>query len=485
MTPLTDDDGDISDVQWQWYRSSSSSLTGGTAIGILDGDDNPTGSQTQTYTVQDTPATPNDVGQYLRVEATYRDSQGPNQTASFVSRNRVQRTRQSANTAPEFPSTSVARRITEDTTDDVGAPVRATDADGGDILTYSLLEADTDNDNGTFSIDRATGQLMVGDGGLDFEMPTDVAGVGVTLADGVTADAENNNVYVVTLRATDSSGDDSETVTVAITVTDVNEAPEFDNDITFPADLPQAEQDLPRNTDEMAADHPENTESLDIAIYTATDPEDGGVTLSLTGDDAAQFELGDDAEDDADAVQVLSFKEEPDFEMPEDRNGDNIYKVTVRASDGRFTTDQTVSVKVTDADETGEVELSSQDALIGVELTAELTDSDSGAPDPARLTNLNWTWQSGTPGAGQDCADVATWTAAGTESSNAYIPGVDDLGDCLRAVVTYTDRTRDENNNPADNTATATPPFVGFMNTATSDPTTAVRNTPGQPAAGV
>ena len=40
-------------------------------------------------------------------------------------------------------------------------------------------------------------------------------------------------------------------------------------------------------------------------------------------------------------------------------------------------------------------------------------------------------------------------------------------------MVTYTDRTRDENNNPADDDTLMT-----FMNTATSDPTTAVRNNP-------
>ena len=39
--------------------------------------------------------------------------------------------------------------------------------------------------------------------------------------------------------------------------------------------------------------------------------------------------------DDTNAVsQVLSFKEKTDFEMPGDRNRDNVYEVTVRASDG-------------------------------------------------------------------------------------------------------------------------------------------------------
>ena len=43
-------------------------------------------------------------------------------------------------------------------------------------------------------------------------------------------------------------------------------------------------------------------------------------------------------------------------------------------------------------------------------------------------------------------------------------------------MVTYTDRTRDEDNNATDNTAAQD--FVGFTNTVTSNATTAVRNNP-------
>ena len=68
----------------------------------------------------------------------------------------------------------------------VGAPVRATDADRGDILTYSIPDT---ADNAFFDIDRATGQLMVAAGVLDAE-------------DDVNTDDE----YVVMVTATDSSG---------------------------------------------------------------------------------------------------------------------------------------------------------------------------------------------------------------------------------------------------------------------------------------
>ena len=48
--------------------------------------------------------------------------------------------------------------------------------------------------------------------------------------------------------------------------------------------------------------------------------------------------------------------------MPGDDNGDNVYEVTVQVSDGSSTTARTVTVKVIDAEEDGEIELSTQDA---------------------------------------------------------------------------------------------------------------------------
>ena len=68
------------------------------------------------------------------------------------------------------------------------------------------------------------------------------------------------------------------------------------------------------------------------------------------GDDAGLFELAGNTGTEADATvsQVLSFKKSPDFEMPGDRNTDNVYEVTVRASDGTLNADRMVTVKVTD-----------------------------------------------------------------------------------------------------------------------------------------
>ena len=260
---LTDGDGTPIDVQWQWYRAQSRTSTG-TAIA---------GADTNTYTVVDSPESPNDVGRYLRVQATYRDAGGtPNQTASYVAENPVQATRDAANTEPEFSAATVARRITEHTTGNVGAPIRATDADR-DILTYSITGG---TDSASFDIDRATGQLTVAD---NANLDVDAAGT--------------DNMREVTVTATDSSGG-SDAVAVTIDVSEVNDDPMFT-----------------AGTEEMAADHPENTASLIISTYAATDPEDGNVTLSLMGDDVALFELADDTVDGVNVSQELSFKEEP------------------------------------------------------------------------------------------------------------------------------------------------------------------------------
>ena len=88
-----------------------------------------------------------------------------------------------------------------------------------------------------------------------------------------------------------------------------------------------------------------------------------------------------------DVSQVLSFKKSPDFEMPGDRNTDNLYEVTVRASDGTLNADLMVTVKVTnDVAEGGKVTLSSEEALVGVELTATLTDLEGGVSASGQIT---------------------------------------------------------------------------------------------------
>ena len=447
---VTDGDGPVpvTNIRWQWYRSSSKTAPG-TAIA---------NATSAAYTVKDT-STDNDVDMYLRAVATYSDSRGPNKTADLVSDYPVQAAR-TDNATPVFVSDTVTREVTEGPAGmEVGAPVTATDADN-DVLNYSKSTGGADNDS--FSIDQATGQLTFA-AELDFDDP---------------GSAATSNTYVVTIIATDSAGvassaGDANPVTVTITVTDVNEAP------TFGAAV--ATETPPANTAGMAADHMEDNAVLTVSAYTATDPEGGTVTFSLSGDDSDKFELNDP---DTPATlpaysKVLSFMEMPDFEMPGDNNQDNIYEVTVVASDGENTAMRSVTVKVTDADEGGKVTLSSQDALIGVELTATLADSDGGVPDPAVLTGVTWQWHKGATATFTPTATGQEANAISTAKSATYTPKATDRGEFLKVVAMYTDRTLDEDN-MADNNDDAG--FMTFMNTVTSDPTTAVRNNPDNQA---
>ena len=80
-----------------------------------------------------------------------------------------------------------------------------------------------------------------------------------------------------------------------------------------------------------------------VATYEAVDPEGSDVTLSLAGDDADAFSI--------DEAGVLTFLAPPDYEAPTDADGDNVYRVTVRAADASQAVGVLeVSVTVTDLD---------------------------------------------------------------------------------------------------------------------------------------
>lgn len=96
----------------------------------------------------------------------------------------------------------------------------------------------------------------------------------------------------------------------------------------------------PTFTSPTAATVPEATAGV---FYTAiaTDPDGSTVTYSLTGGaDQARFRITSSG--------ALSFFSPPDFEAPADANADNIYLVTITASDGSQTATLNLTVTVTD-----------------------------------------------------------------------------------------------------------------------------------------
>ena len=178
--------------------------------------------------------------------------------------------------------------------------VAATDANENqqDLLSYSFTEANT-----RFAIDASTGEITLVDAtGLDFE-----------------ADPTPQFTFEVTV--TDPTGL-SDTATVTVNVTNVNEPPTITSNNTFSV--------------------AENTNA--VGTITAIDPDANAVlTYSISGADAALFTIA--------ANGALTFNAAPDFENPQDVGDNNIYNLQVQVSDGNNTATQDLTVTVTDGNE--------------------------------------------------------------------------------------------------------------------------------------
>ena len=169
------------------------------------------------------------------------------------------------------------------------------------------------------------------------------------------------------------------------------------------------------------------------------DPEGGTITFSLGGADKDLFKL-DDLSPAVVGSKILALKEKPDFENPMDSNKDNVYEVTVQATDDANMSTKAVTVKVTNRQEDGTVKVTPAQPRIGIPVTAALTDSDIVSYGPM------WKWSKGMPvGDPATCtpaanaADQVAWTNIRDATSATYTPHADDLTYCLRAVATYND----------------------------------------------
>ena len=135
-------------------------------------------------------------------------------------------------------------------------------------------------------------------------------------------DSHGDSVYEVTVRASD--GIHTGTKAVTVTVSDVDEPPVVSG--------------------HREVGYPENP-ARTVAGYSASDPE--GETISwesVSGDDGSLFTITTGGE--------VTFKMEPDFENPSDADGDNVYDVVVRASDGDVRGALDISIEVEDVNET-------------------------------------------------------------------------------------------------------------------------------------
>ena len=255
-----------------------------------------------------------DVGYFLRVSVSYDDGEGAAKNAEQTS---TETTHEApvTNHAPSFADDTAERSVAENSParTRVGAPLTATD-DDNDPLDYSL----SGHDAGAFTID-GDGQIRVGDS--------------------TTLDHEAQPAYEVVVVATDGQGL-TDSVAVAVTVSDVDEGPV----VSGSQSLSLAENQA---TDRV------------LAVFGAVDPEDpsGQATRwSLSGSDAGDFSVSEAGE--------LLFRKVPDFERPADSDRDNVYGLSVRASDGRSYGYLAVTVTVTDVDEAPEIATVAKTALV-------------------------------------------------------------------------------------------------------------------------
>ncbi len=177
----------------------------------------------------------------------------------------------------------------------------ATDGDVGDTVSFTVTDG---ADRVLFEIDGMSGELRFKTA-PDFETPGSGAGT---------------NVYVVVVTATDSGGA-LVTQEITVTVTDAND-------------------NFPRVSSAPTVSLEEGTTR--VVQLTGTDGDtETTVTFTLTdGADHDLFEIDP-------ATNVLRFKQAPDFENPVDVGGNNIYEVTVQASDGTLSVPQPMLVIVT------------------------------------------------------------------------------------------------------------------------------------------
>ena len=124
----------------------------------------------------------------------------------------------------------------------------------------------------------------------------------------------------------------------------------------------------------------------------------------------------------------LQFAAQPDYEKPGDADKDNVYEVTVEATDAVSNTGtKNVKITVTNVEEDGTVTMSQLRPRVGVAITASVTDLDGD------VSNVTWQWSRDACCNGNFTDDIAKATSA------TYKPVADDETMFLRATAMYTD----------------------------------------------
>ena len=229
----------------------------------------------------------------------------------------------------------------------------ATDPEQGTI-TWSVEGTDRNH----FTIDERGQFSFKEEIPPDFDTPGDVGG---------------DNLYNVTIQGRDPEFNTA-SLPVTVMVTEINEGPVIARQGNAPGSVPE--------------NHGVNQV---LARYTASDPERPSVRVtgwSTAGRDGGDFVIN--------ALGQLRFRNSPDFERPADSNRDNVYEVTIRASDGRNTgtLEEVQVVTVTDVNEPPTITTTSRTAFTQQE----------------NRTSVLYTFRATDPEGG-----TVSWTAAGTD----------------------------------------------------------------------
>jgi hypothetical protein len=216
--------------------------------------------------------------------------------------------------------------------------VTATDADlPAQPLTYSISGGP---DAVHFNVNSISGELAFV-AAPDFEAP---------------ADAGADNIYNVTVQVSD--GTLVTTQDIVVTVTGVN-----DNNPTVTS-----------NGNPSLA---ENTTAMIPVTGTDADMPAQPLTYSISGGaDAGLFNINS-------STGELAFISPPDFEIPADAGADNLYNVTVQASDGELAATQDMTVAVTGVSESSPAVTSNGNLSVAENTTAVTTVTASDADLPA------------------------------------------------------------------------------------------------------
>ncbi|MCZ8280011.1 MAG: FG-GAP-like repeat-containing protein, partial [Acetobacteraceae bacterium] len=178
-----------------------------------------------------------------------------------------------------------------------------------------------------------------------------------------------------------------------------------------------AENDPPIVTSGAAASFAENGTGTAYQAV-GSDPEGTTMSWSLGGADQALFNINA-------TTGAVTFVTAPNFEEPGDAGGDNVYDITVTASDGALSTSRDVAITVTNVNEAPSGSVSFSHLGGALRATNTLSDADG-------LGVISHAWQSsGDAG--------VTWQAISGATSADFTPDAAVAGRLVRVVASYLD----------------------------------------------